>query len=224
MNDTGDAAELLRSNLNRFLMVVAEDEALRAPVAERAAKSIGLNGEADLSVVPPSERETAWSIGVQELGQPFFDRLLEFALASRDPADRSRALGALARTEDPAQSASLLALVLSEDLKGTERYGVVTRLMARPATRDATYDWLEENFDEAIQQVPESFRAQAVPGLGSFFCSVEQAEAWEAFIIARADLMPGYERSLAQATESVRLCAALREAKAGELVAALAKR
>jgi alanyl aminopeptidase len=224
MNETGDAAELLRSNLNRFLLVVAEDEALRAPVAERAAKSIGLGEEADLAAVAPSERETAWSIGVQDLGQPFFDRLLEFALASRDPADRSRALGALARTENPAQSARLMSLVLSGELKGTERYRVVTRRMARPATRDATYDWLLENFEEAVVQVPESFRAQAIPGLGAFHCSAEQAEAWEAFINSKADLMPGYERSLAQATESVRLCAALREAKAEELVAALAKR
>jgi alanyl aminopeptidase len=224
IEETGDAAELLRSDLNRFLLVVAEDEALRAPVAERAARSIGLNGEADLSAVPPSERETAWSVGVQDLGQPFFDRLLDFALASRDPADRSRALGALARTEDPAQSARLLSLVLSDELKGTERYGVVVRQMRREATRQSTYDWLVAHFDEAIEQVPESFRAQAVPGLGAFHCSLEDAEAWEAFIANKADLMPGYERSLAQATESVRLCAALRDAKAEELAAALARR
>jgi alanyl aminopeptidase len=96
--------------------------------------------------------------------------------------------------------------------------------MRREATRQSTYDWLVAHFDEAIEQVPESFRAQAVPGLGAFHCSLEDAEAWEAFIANKADLMPGYERSLAQATESVRLCAALRDAKAEELAAALARR
>lgn len=224
MNDSDDASELLRSTLNRFLMVVAEDETLRVPVAARAERSIGLDGKADLSLVPPSERETAWTIGVQDLGQPFFDQLLAFARASRDPADRGRAIGALARTEDPAQSARLLALVLSPELKGTERYRVISRQLARPATRDATYAWLVENFDEAVMQVPESFRAQAVPGLGAFHCSLEKADEWEAFITSRAALVPGYERSLAQATESIRLCAALRQAKAEELVTALESR
>jgi alanyl aminopeptidase len=224
MTESGDAAELLRSTLNRFLMVVAEDESLRAPVAERAAKSIGLDGEADRSAVPASERETAWTIGVQDLGQPFFDQLLAFARASRDPADRGGAIGALARTEDSAQSATLLALVLSNELKGTERFRVVSRQLAQSATRDATYAWLMENFDELLPQVPESFRAQAVPRLGSYHCSEEKARQWEAFIRSKADLLPGYERNLAQATESIRLCAALREAKAEELVAALAKR
>jgi hypothetical protein len=35
--------------------------------------------------------------------------------------------------------------------------------------------------------------------------------------------MPGYERTLAQALESVNLCAALREASSAELVAAFEK-
>ena len=52
------------------------------------------------------------------------------------------------------------------------------------------------------------------------FCSAERADEWQAFIEARAEQLPGYERTLAQATESVRLCAALREAKAAELVTA----
>ena len=101
---------------------------------------------------------------------------------------------------------------------------MIATQLAWPATRERTYAWLMENFDEAVMQVPESFRAQAVPGLGSYHCSEAKADEWESFVTANGDLMPGYERSLAQATESIRLCAALRGAKADELVAALTKR
>jgi alanyl aminopeptidase len=59
-----------------------------------------------------------------------------------------------------------------------------------------------------------------LPALGSAFCSAERADEWQAYIEARAEQLPGYERTLAKATESVRLCAALRDAKAAELVTA----
>ena len=40
------------------------------------------------------------------------------------------------------------------------------------------------------------------------------------FLLSHADDLPGYDRTLAQATESVRLCAALKEASGDELVEA----
>ena len=60
-----------------------------------------------------------------------------------------------------------------------------------------------------------------VPAFGSFFCSLEKADEWQAFIESRAEVMPGYERDLAQAVESVRLCAALKDARGEDLLAAL---
>ena len=70
--------------------------------------------------------------------------------------------------------------------------------------------------------IPESFRSNVVPGLGGSFCSLERADEWQAFVESHADALPGYERDLAQATESVRLCAALRDASEDALVAAFA--
>ena len=49
---------------------------------------------------------------------------------------------------------------------------------------------------------------------------LDREQEWRAFVTSHADKLPGYERDLAQATESIRLCAALREARASELVAA----
>jgi hypothetical protein len=61
-----------------------------------------------------------------------------------------------------------------------------------------------------------------VPGLGGAFCSAERAGDWQQFVTAHAEKLPGYERNLAQAVESIRLCAALKSAQAAKLVAAFA--
>ncbi|MDX1555241.1 MAG: M1 family aminopeptidase [Xanthomonadales bacterium] len=220
--ESGDTAELLKSRLQRFLLIIARDPELRAPLAEQAARRIGLDGEPDPSAIPESELETALSIGVQDLGAPFFERLLEMAMASEDRAFRNDAFGALSRTEDPELAARLQEVILSGQLQGYEPLGILGRQMLRAATTELTYNWLRENFDAVVELIPEMFRGQYVAGQGSSFCSAERAVEWAAFVEANAELLPGYERSLAQAVESANLCAALRSAKASELLAALA--
>jgi alanyl aminopeptidase len=219
--DSADSAELLNSRLQRFLMVVAKDTDLRAPLAERAAQRIGLDGEADPTVVTPAELETVLSIGVQDLGEPFFSLLLEQALASEDRAFRNDALGALARVEDPALVAELQTVMLSGELQGYEPVFMLFRQMARTATTELTYVWLLENYEAVAELAPAEFRGGFIASLGSSFCNADRADEWVSFVEARAEELPGYERSLAQATETVRLCAALREAKAAELIASL---
>ena len=49
---------------------------------------------------------------------------------------------------------------------------------------------------------------------------MERAAEWEEFIQARAEQLPGYERTLEQTVESIRLCAAIKQAKGEELLAA----
>jgi alanyl aminopeptidase len=218
-DDAGTA--LLRQRMQRFLVVAAKDQAMREPLARQAAARIGLDGEPDSSAATASELETILSVGVQDIGEPFFDLLLEQAQTDEDPAFRAAARGALARVEDPVLVRKLQAALQEGKFQGSEFLGIVFRQMAREATTELTYEWLVEDYDEIIEQLPDSYRARAVPAFGSAFCSAERADGWQAFIEARADQLPGYERSLAQAIETVRLCAALREAKAAELVTAL---
>jgi len=218
VTDSGSA--LLRQRLLRFMIVMAKDEEMRAPLAEQAAAVIGLNGEPDPSAAPESEYETIFSIGVQDIGEPFFDLLMEQAIASEDPSFRGSATGALARVEDPALVARLQAAVLAERFKGTEGLGIMFRQMIRNATTELTYAWFLDNYDTIVEMIPQTFRANAVPGFGGGFCSMERADEWQAFVESHADELPGYERDLAQATESVRLCAALRDASEDDLVEA----
>jgi alanyl aminopeptidase len=217
--DTG--SELLKKRMQRFLIVIANDQELRKPLAQRAARRLGLDEPPDLSAVTESELETVLSVGVQDLGKPFFDLLLEQAIASEDPAFRDSAIGALARVEDPELVARLQDVMLGKAFKGTEFIGILMRQMNRSATTDATYAWLRKNDTAVIQMIPEFFRSIMVPALGNSFCSARKAQEWEEFVVSHAAELPGYERSLAQSTENILLCAALRQAKAGELTRAL---
>ena len=220
--ETGSGNELLQQRMQRFLIVIAKDQAMREPLAGQAALRLGLHGDPDPTAAPADELETIFSIGVQDLGQPFFDLLFEEALNSQDPAFRNAAIGALARVEDPALVERLQAAVLEGDFKGTEMLGIVFRQMIRANTTELTYAWIRKNDTAIIDRIPETFRSSIVPAFGSAFCSVDRADEWQDFIVSHADSLPGYQRSLAQATERVRLCAALRKASADELVTAFA--
>ena len=219
--DNDDSAAILQQqSMQRFLIVMAKDPDMRAPLARQAAARLGLNGEPDLTAAPADQLETIFSVGVQDLGEPFFDLLLEQASASEDPAFRGAATGALARVEDPVLVARLQSAVLEEKFKGTEMLGIVFRQMIRDATTDLTYAWLRENDEALIGMIPETFRSSIIPAFGQAFCTEERADEWQAFITSHADKLPGYERNLAQAIESIHLCAALRAAKGPELIAA----
>jgi alanyl aminopeptidase len=220
---TDSGNQLLQQRMQRFLIVIAKDDAMREPLARQAALRLGLNGEPDPQAAPASELETIFSVGVQDLGQPFFELLLQAAKDADDPAFRNAATGALARVEDPALVKQLQAAVLAGDFKGTEMLQIVFRQMVRVATTELTYAWIRENDAAIIERIPETFRSSTVPAFGGAFCSNERADDWQAFIEAHADSLPGYERSLAQATESVRLCAGLREASEDDLLTAFAE-
>ncbi|MGH8249258.1 MAG: M1 family metallopeptidase [Steroidobacteraceae bacterium] len=114
LGDGADPASvLLRQELQRFLIVIAKDQALRKPLADQAAAVLGLNDNPDPSAAPVDEYETAFSVGVQDLGAPFFDLLLKQTLASSDPAFRTAAIGALSRVEDPVLVRKLQAAALA---------------------------------------------------------------------------------------------------------------
>ncbi|MBF8293168.1 MAG: Aminopeptidase, partial [Steroidobacteraceae bacterium] len=214
------ASQLLHKRLQRFLIVIAKDQAMRKPLARQAAKAVGLNGRPDPSAASANELETIFTVGVQDLGEPFFDQLLKQTIASEDPEFRNSAIGALARVEDPVLARKLEAAVLAGGFKGTEMLGVLNRQMNRPATTEQTYAWLKENDKAIIKMIPEAFRSNIFPTFGGAFCTNERADEWQKFVESHAAELPGYERDLAQTIESIHLCAGLKQASATDLISA----
>jgi aminopeptidase N len=222
-NASDSGSMLLRQRMQRFLVVIARDPDMRAPLAAQAAAVIGFEQEADPAAAPASQYETIFSVGVQDLGEPYFDLMLERLVASEDPQFRYAASGALARVEDPVLVKKLQKAGLDGKFKQSEFRFIVSRQMARQTTTELTFAWLLEHTDEIISEITGGLATRIIPSLGSSFCTVERANDWQAFVTDHAEQMPGYERQLAQALESVHLCAALRDASSAELVAAFEK-
>lgn len=216
-NKSDSGSRILHQSMQRFLIVAAKDPDMREPLARMAAARMGLDGDPDPSAAPAAELETILSVGVQDLGEPFFDLLLNAAIASEDPAFRNAATGALARVEDPALVRKLQATLLAGEFQGLDVARIVVRQMARNATTELTYDWLRKNDEQLLGLIPEMFRSNMAM-LGGFFCETDKASEWAEFVESHADELPGYERELAMATEKIHLCAALREARSEELI------
>jgi len=218
---TDSGTELLRDSLQTFLIVIARDPSLRAPLAEKAAARIGLEGEPDPAAVPDSQLEIILSVGVQDIGEPFFELLIEQLIASEDPFFRRSASGALARVEDPELAARLRQAILDGRFTDNEAARMIGRQLVRDATKDDTYQFVKDNADTVFGFYSETFRSQSVPGLGGSLCSVELAIDWEAFIHSHAGQLPGFEQPLSKVIERINLCAGLKQAKADEMNAAV---
>ena len=79
--------------------------------------------------------------------------------------------------------------------------------------QDALGERLGAGVETVVERMPE-IRQPKLAGLTGYFCSVRKAAEAEDFFEQNAQLIPGYERSLAQGTEKATLCSALRAQKA----------
>jgi len=218
-------ANLLAPTLASRLTYYGADMDLANSFAQKGAAFLGLDEDANKEALASN----VLSLG---LAQVFEIRpketlpVLMALLKSGSPAEKGSALTAIGSTEDPKTASSLLAQVLSDKEAFTNRQasGVVGRLMGNEGTGELTWNWFKENFDEFVENRVLDVRKGGVPGYARGFCSKERAQEVEVFFEDKAELIPGYERSLAQTLESINLCAALKEAKSDELAKALASR
>jgi alanyl aminopeptidase len=221
---TDEAEVLLRRELIDLLAIDLGDADIRAELGAQAGRYVAAIGQLDMGAAPADLLATVLSVGVQDLGAPFFERLVETVVASDDPYFKSSAFEALGQVEDAELAARLRGAILERRFPLTDSMRMLNSQLADPVTREATWNWIQANADDVIAIVPEFFRSRLVPRFGAYFCAAERSAEVESFVAAHVDALPGYERSLDQALEAVALCAALKDARAAELAAAFAQR
>lgn len=83
--------------------------------------------------------------------------------------------------------------------------------MKDPATREATWRWIEDNFARILAIVPKHHGQTQLISMGSVFCDEAHARKLEAFFdAARLAQIDGGPRVLAGTLEDIRLCAVKR--------------
>jgi len=217
---------LLSPSLGALLATAGRDQEAKNYLIKQGSVYLGLdNYDADRRArVPSNVLSSAFRETMRARTEAAFDPLLELA-SNGSPLEKGAALGALAATPDSDQAERLLAIAIAEDssLTGRQSGRIIGGLMGNDAHADMAWAWYKANFDDyMVRKVPDVRRGGA-PSMAGGFCSLDKRDEAREFFMSKSEIIPGYERSLAQAVERIELCAALKETQGPSLVAALNK-
>jgi alanyl aminopeptidase len=132
---------------------------------------------------------------------------------SVDEQVRSRLLTALSAARDPALARSARSLVLDPTLRDSEIMAPLGTQLSNPATREAAWAWIKENYVAILSRLPRHHGGVGLVSMGRSFCDAAHATDVEAFFTPKIDGIEGGPRTLASTLEDVRLCAARRDAQ-----------
>ena len=166
---------------------------------------------------------SAIGIGAARGDSAFFQAALNFAQNTPNQRERRQTLYTLAEYGSESDMLALMDLVQTDAFQGQESWGVYLAAVENTSAGAAAWQKFKTDFDAVIARTPDIRKPQTARVVASF-CTPEQIEEAIAFLESKADLIPGYERRLAQASESARLCAAFRAEKGNELAEALLAR
>ena len=172
--------------------------------------------------VPTNILRSAFSETMRRVPAAAYEPLIELA-SSGSPLEKSAALNALTQTPDSEQAERLLELALAKDSPFTGRQSgtIVAGLLGNEAHEAMTWTWYKANFDDYVARKVPDVRLGGTPSAANGFCSTEERDEAESFYLSKADIIPGYERSLMQAIERIELCSALKAEQGPSLIDAL---
>lgn len=222
-DDLSQGEQLLKTALNSRLLSLGRMPEERARLADAAAAYVGVINDPDPDAVAPDMVATAISIAAEAGDSAFYQAALAFAQASSNQRERRSILNTLARKASEDDMMALLDLVQTDAFQGQEAWSVFLAATENKNGGAAAWQKFKTDFDAVLARTPEIRKPQTA-SIVSDFCEPAMIDDAIAFIESKADLIPGYERRLAQASETARLCAAFRAEKADQLAAALIAR
>ncbi|MFN3312590.1 MAG: M1 family aminopeptidase [Hyphomonas sp.] len=210
---------LLKESLSALLIAIGDRPQARGAVVQRAERFIGAGGRSpDPAALQPQELGAAMGAAIEDKGREFTDAALAYVLASENQTERSTILRGIAARASPEIAADLVRQLPDLALSPSEIYSVLAAAFtasgdaSNPGLNDAAvspvWEAFESRFDAIMDKLPV-VRRQQVGAFAGGFCSAADAERAKSFLDSKADIIAGYERQLAQATERVALCEAL---------------
>ncbi len=207
--DEDGETKLLRARVLSAVADLGRDQATRKRLERLGRQYLGLGGDNGLhaDALPADVAGLALRVLVEDGDAASFDALYQRFIKTDEASLRAHLLHALSAVRD-ARSPKALALALDPKLHVNEVFVPLHEQLADPRTRDAAWQWFEQNFDAlAARMSPEALGS--TPWLFAGFCSEAMGSRLNAFFAPRIAALPGGPRSLAGALEALRLCAAL---------------
>jgi alanyl aminopeptidase len=191
-------------------------------MANRARAYLGIGQPADPVALAAEDLYTAIAIGTKEGGWDFYNGAIDFVRTSENQTERATILSAIASNASPDIVTDLFKLSLGDDISGNELYTIYRAALGNSEAQPVIWPLVKDNFESIILKVPTIRIPQSASVAGNF-CTAEGVADAKAFFESKADLIPGYERSLAQGVERGDLCSALKKAKAEDVTSLFAK-
>lgn len=198
----------LRRGLLPLVADVGRDAELIKQATELAWKWLDAHGSIQPEVVGPV-LEVASRNGDQKL----FDRLHAEARKTGDRVERERLLGAMGQFTDPKIVAQSLAIILTDEFELREANALLQGALGDRRTRELGFQFVKEHFDAIAAKLPQVYR----PYLAFSFvpvCDEGRRSEIQTFFGPRIEKLDGGPRIMAQALETMSLCAAQRKAQA----------
>jgi cytosol alanyl aminopeptidase len=169
------------------------------------------DGRLDLDAADPDLLANALGVAVQERGAPAVDALIAEVPKTSDPAKRNAMLVALGDATDPAAANKARDFALGKDVKVGEMAMVLMGGRDSEKSRDELWQWFTTNYDKIVARTG-SFAGGKLPALAAKGgCSKAEADRLSAFFKPRLGQVSGAERGLAQTSEEILLCSALKD-------------
>ena len=200
--------QLLRSDLEGFLAIVAHAPDLREQLAAQAAAFTGYEQPRADNVLSSDLYADALTVAVQDLGPEFTAHLLQVRTELDDPKFDSASAVALGRLQDESAIADVQSILLGDAFGSREAYSLLMSATAGRVSRELYWNWIVNNFEAITQKIPAQWRRNT-PRFAEHFCSAKGIEAVQTLYAERGDLTPGYQRALDQTVERIQLCVAL---------------
>jgi alanyl aminopeptidase len=205
-NESEDARFLRPEVLN----VVANEA--EAPELIAQAKELALAWLDDHKAVDPDMVGTVLATAARHGDRDLFDRLLAAAKKETDEDFRGDLLFSLGSFQDPGIIRAALPIVLSNDFDSRESLAILFAPAQRRQTRDYAYDFVKQNWDALIANLPTDTGA-FLPYVAGGYCDSKNRQDAQDFFSGRSTKYTGGPRILTQLLESIDLCVAYKNAQ-----------
>jgi alanyl aminopeptidase len=198
-----DDDQLLRRAL---LRLVAPADPVLAATARRLAGA----WLTDRAAVDPGIVDVVLMTAARNGDDALFERMRTAAMATQDRLERRNLLMALFAFRDPALAQRGLALLLEPTLDVRESWTALRFGNGWSPGRRAAHEFILRNFDALVATVDRDAPGHW-PSYSAGLCSAADEVELAAFWRGRTERYAGAERELAEALESIRSCAQVRQ-------------
>lgn len=207
-----DDTHLLRPRLFRVLANEAEDQEFIAHARELANAWLH-----DRHAVDPDLAGAVLVVSARHGDRAFFDQLHAQAKKETDENFQGNLLSAMGSFRDPAITKMALPILLSDEFDKRQSLAIPFAASGTPQTRDLTYDFVKQNWDELIAKLPNDF-VGFLPFAAAGYCDAAHRADAETFFKERVTKTMGGPRNLQQVLEVIDLCAANKAANQPSVV------